>query len=154
MLRLNQRNILNISAFWKHHIDTSCLFKNQQNGWLTCEIVTFPPPQILLKIYQSLIYPYITYGLAAWGQAAKTHLHKILVLQKRALRIINFSDRFDHAIPLFIYANLLPLIFLYYQTISNLMYDVHHNALLVFISIFCTHCPASNSLASCGQYNL
>ena len=35
-----------------------------------------------------------------------------------ALRIINFSERRDHAIPLFIDANLLPLNFLYYdQTI-------------------------------------
>ena len=31
---------------------------------------------------------YLTYGLAAWGQAAKTHLQKILVLQKRVLRFI------------------------------------------------------------------
>ena len=69
----------------------------------------------------------ICFGLAAWGQAAKTHLNKILLLQKRALRIINFSDRRDHAIPLFIDANVLPLNFLYYQTISNLMHDVHNN---------------------------
>ena len=54
MLRLNQRNILNISAFWKHHIDTSCLFKNQQNGWLTCEIVTFPPRKFFLTFINHL----------------------------------------------------------------------------------------------------
>ena len=32
--------------------------------------------------------PHLTYGLAAWGQTAKTHLQKILVLQKRVLRFI------------------------------------------------------------------
>ena len=46
---------------------------------------------------------------------------------KRALRIINFSDRRDHAISLFIDANVLPLNFLYYQTMSNLMHDVNKN---------------------------
>ena len=84
---------------------------------LLAKLRHFVPRQILLKIYQSLIYPYITYGLAAWSQAAKTHLKKIILLQKRALRIINFSDRRDHALPLFIDANVLPLNFLYYQTI-------------------------------------
>ena len=87
----------------------------------------FVPRQIILKIYESLIYPYITNELAAWCHAAKTHINKILLLQKRALRIINFSDRRDHAIPLFIDANVLPLNVLYYQTISNRMHYVHKN---------------------------
>ena len=41
--------------------------------------------------------------------------------------LFGFSDRRDHAIPLFIDVNVLPLNFLYYQTISNLMHDVHNN---------------------------
>ena len=49
------------------------------------------PFTTLLNIYQSLILPYLTYGLAAWGQAAKTHLQKILVLQKRAIRLMYLS---------------------------------------------------------------
>ena len=36
-------------------------------------------------------------------------------------------DRRDHAIPLFIDANVLLLNFLCYQTISNLMHDAHNN---------------------------
>ena len=110
---------------WKHHIDTVSLKIGKTSG-LHAKLRQFVPRQILLNIYQSPIYPYITYGLAAWGQAAKTHLNKILLLQERALRIIN-SDRRDHGIPLFIDANVLPLNFLYYQTISNLMHDVHNN---------------------------
>ena len=39
----------------------------------------------LLNVYRSLVFPYMSYGLAAWGQAAKTHLEKLLVLQKRAM---------------------------------------------------------------------
>ena len=30
----------------------------------------------------------MSYGLAAWGRAAKTHLQKRLLLQKRVLRLI------------------------------------------------------------------
>ena len=113
------------TSFWKHHIDTVSL-KIRKTVGLLAKLRHFVPRQILLKIYQSLIYPYITYGLAAWGQAAKTHLNKILLLQKRALRIINFSDRRDHVIPLFIDANVLPLNFLYYQILCMLSITVRY----------------------------
>ena len=43
----------------------------------------------------------MSYGLAAWGQAAKTHLQKLLVLQKRVLRLMYFSEPRAHAVSLF-----------------------------------------------------
>ena len=36
-----------------------------------------------------------------------------------------FTDRNQHAIPLFIKANTMPPSFLYYQSVSNLMHDIH-----------------------------
>ena len=59
------------------------------------------------------------------GAKQQTHLHKILLLQKRALQIINLLDRRDHAIRLFNDAHVLPMF--YSQIISNLMHDVHNN---------------------------
>ena len=50
-------------------------------------------------IYQSLMLPYLTYGLTAWGQAAKAHLNKLLLLQKRALRLMYFLNPRTHVIP-------------------------------------------------------
>ena len=50
------------------------------------------PTSTLLKIYRSLIEPYISYGLIAWGQAANSNLNKILMLQKQALRLMYFSE--------------------------------------------------------------
>ena len=76
---------------------------------------------------KSLIQPYLTYGLAAWGQAGKTYLNKILILQKRALRLLFFADVRDHAIPLFLEANVLPITFLYHEYVSSLMYDINSN---------------------------
>ena len=78
----------------------------------------------LLNIYRSLIFPYLSYGLAAWGQAAKTHLQKLLVLQKRVLRLMYFSEPRAHAVSLFITSNVLPINMLYVKTVSSLMYDV------------------------------
>ena len=67
----------------------------------------------LLNIYRSLIFHHMSYGLAAWGQAAKTHLEKLLVPQKRVLRLIHFSEPRAHAVSLFITSNI----------VSSLMYD-------------------------------
>ena len=62
----------------------------------------------LLTIYWSFIARYLTYGLVAWGQASKSSLDKLLKLQKRALCFISFSNCNEHAIPLFVDANILP----------------------------------------------
>ena len=40
----------------------------------------------------------MSYGLAAWGQAAKTHLQKLLILRKRVLRLMYFSEPKAHAV--------------------------------------------------------
>ena len=84
------------------------------------------PRNTLLRIYQSLILPYISYGLTAWGLASKTYLTKVLVLQKRALRFIFSVERCEHAVPLFIHADVLPLNFLYFKSVCCLMHDVQN----------------------------
>ena len=96
---------------WKYHID-SIVTKIKKNIGLIAKLRHFVPRPILLNIYKSLIHPYLTYGLAAWGQACKAYLNKILILQKRALRLLYFADWHDHAIPLFLEANVLPITFL------------------------------------------
>ena len=68
--------------------------------------------------------PYLTYGLAAWGQTAKTHLQKILVLQKRVLRLMYFSEPRAHTVPLFISSKILPLQILYAEKVSSIVFDV------------------------------
>ena len=77
---------------------------------------------ISFSLYRSLISPYLSHGLVAWRQPANSHLHKLLVLQKRILRLICFSKTKEHAVPLFISSNLLPLHMLYFETVSTLMH--------------------------------
>ena len=82
----------------------------------------------LLKIYGSLIEPYIFYGLIAWGQAANSSLKKKgIILQKWALRLMYFSDRRIHAIPLFVRFGVLPLNMLYFKYSAILMHDISNN---------------------------
>ena len=72
--------------------------------------------------------PYLSCGLIVWGQASKTLLTKILLLQKKVLRFIFLANRKVNAIPLLIDANILPISFLYFKSVSFLMHDIHANS--------------------------
>ena len=54
----------------------------------------FLPLGIMKNIYYSLIYSHVNYGIEAWGYAFQIYLNKLEVLQKRALRLMTFNDRF------------------------------------------------------------
>ena len=55
----------------------------------------------LISLYYSLIYPYMIYCNEVWGLGYTTHKRKLLILQKRALRIICGKLRDDHSNPLY-----------------------------------------------------
>ena len=115
--------LLDSNSSWKFHIYDVALKVSRTVG-VVARLGYFIPRTALLNIYQSLIFPYLTYGLAAWRQAAKTHLQKILVLQKRVLRLMYFSEPRAHAVPLFISSKILPLQMLYAEKVSSIMFDV------------------------------
>ena len=111
---------------WKYHID-AITAKISKTVGLISKLRHSIPRHILLYIYQTLIHPHLNYGLAARGQASKTSLNKILILQKKVLRMMYFTDIREHAIPLFIDADILPVSFMYYKTMANLMHDINNN---------------------------
>ena len=49
---------------------------------------------MLKNIYYSLLYSHLVYSIQVWGSACIIEINKILVLQKRALRIITRNDTF------------------------------------------------------------
>jgi hypothetical protein len=76
------------------------------------------PKQLLLTIYFAFVQPYISYCLESWGNSYHTHLHKIFLLQKRFLRIIEKKTRYEPSAPLFISNNILSV---YAQVIFQTM---------------------------------
>jgi len=44
---------------------------------------------ILISLYYSLIYPYLTYGCTLWGNNYNTPLSQIIKLRNKAVRVIN-----------------------------------------------------------------
>jgi len=93
---------------------------------LIAKLRHFVQRNTLLRIYQSLILPYLSYGLTAWGLASKSYLTKLWVLQKRVFRSIFSAERCEHAVPLFIHGNILPLNFRYFLSVCCVMHDVRN----------------------------
>ena len=86
----------------------------------------------------------------------KTHLQKLLVLQKRVLRLMYFSEPRTHAVSLFITSNILPINMLDVKTVS-LMYDVSRlsvpsNISDLFTQVNKIHMHNTRSSSSCNFY--
>ena len=62
-----------------------------------------------LSLYYTLVYPYLSYCNIVWSSTYITSLNRILLLQKRALRVIANSDYRTHLAPLFIHLNILDI---------------------------------------------
>ena len=65
------------------------------------------PLDILLMLYNSFINSKLNYAIEAWGNAPVLHLNKLLVLQKKMLRIINKKPIDAPSAPLFKDCNVL-----------------------------------------------
>ena len=49
---------------------------------------------VLKSMYYSLIYSHIVYAIQVWGSANDTELDKILILQKKAVRMMLYKDQY------------------------------------------------------------
>jgi hypothetical protein len=87
------------------------------------------PKQHKKLIYHALIAPHLTYGISFWHTHAKTHLHRLNILQKKAIRTITNSEYNSPSEPLFIKEQILPLEKLHIFELQKLMYRLNHNLL-------------------------
>ena len=73
-------------------------------------------------IYFSYVYPHLIYCLAIWGNAAKIHVNKLLILQKKCVRLTYCMHPFDHVAAVAKSGNILMLPELYNLFISIFMF--------------------------------
>ena len=67
----------------------------------------YVPQDTLISIYFSLFNSHISYCPQIWAQSQNLHTNRVYVLQKRALRIITFSDFNASSSPLFLRLGIL-----------------------------------------------
>ena len=69
---------------WKYHIESIC-HKISKSIGIIAKVRHYVPRLVLLSVYNSLIVPYLTYGICGWGNCASTFQRKTVTLQKRGL---------------------------------------------------------------------
>ena len=85
------------------------------------------PHKALKSLYFALIQSRLQYCIAAWGNS--NHVQQLLLIQKRAIRIINNKNYRHHTDPLFKANQILKNTDLYKYHVSSYMYDFTHHFL-------------------------
>lgn len=85
---------------------------------------TYLPQNALLGLYRSLFEPHLNYCNAIWCNTYLTYLQKLLVLQKKVIRVISWSDYNAPSNPLFHRLKLLKLTECNYFHNACVMYSV------------------------------
>ena len=117
-LKINEVNIQQVSTVkylgvtfdanvtWKNHIDELCMKLSKTVGVIS-KLRYYVNIDVLKILYNSLIYPFFTYGVHIWGLTYPAYLNPLTTLQKHLVRIMTFSEPLSHSEPLLRSLNLL-----------------------------------------------
>ena len=90
----------------------------------------------LKTLHYSLVYPYFQYCIIVWGSTYPTNLNRLVLLQKRIVRIVNKKPFDAHTDPLFRDLKFLKFIDIYFLHLGKLMYSYNNNFLPLLATFF------------------
>ena len=90
---------------WEHHVNDLSIKLNRANA-LLFKMRKYVSLKILRSIYFAIFDSYLSYCCLVWAQNSST-IQQIVILQKKAVRIINFQPRNSHTSPLFKQSSIL-----------------------------------------------
>lgn len=117
--------ILDSEMTWHAHINhlyKACLIANHAIYYLKDTVDINTKKMFYFAFYHSKI----EYGLAVWGGSYKSHLKPILIGQKKAIRNILLSNRYEPSFPLFRFLGILPLRYLYVYKVLKEFFERSH----------------------------
>ena len=83
----------------------------------------------LVQLYYSFVYPYINYCNHIWGSTYATRLNRLVLLQKKAVRIISNAKAREHTGPLFEKLGILNVLNINKYVIGCFMFRYHKGKL-------------------------
>ena len=119
---------------WEHHVNDLSMKLNRANA-LLFKMRKYVSLKILRSIYFAIFDSYLSYCCLVWAQNSST-IQRIVILQKKAVRIINFQPKNSHTSPLFKQSSILKFqdkICLENKSLNNLLPSVF-NTWFVFSS--------------------
>ena len=124
---------------WKDHINYISS-KISQGLYGMRRVKHYVSRETLTKIYYAFVHSHLSFGNAIWGNTFDKYLNQLVVLQKKAVRIIHNAPYNAHTHPLFSLSKILPLKKINYLQTAQIMHQLHHGTLPPNIaSCFTTH---------------
>jgi Reverse transcriptase (RNA-dependent DNA polymerase) len=120
--------IIDQNLTWQDHISQISL-KLAKNIGIISRISYKLPSHILLNLYYSLINPYLMYCNMVWASNYPSRLTRLIILQKRALRVITKSKKNSHTAELFASHGILTLDQIRILQTEEFMYRYSHDLL-------------------------
>ena len=93
---------------WKPNITNVCSKVSRGIGIIS-RLRFILPRNILLTLYHSIILAHLTYCNIVWGNTYKNYLNKLIILQKRSIRLASLSPYNCPSKPLFHELRILPI---------------------------------------------
>ena len=132
MHKIRRRHDRRFTLSWKYHISFVCSRISRKTEIIAKLRYYFSFKQ-LRQIYYNLMYPYISYGILAWGSAYKKHISIIQVKQNHIVRSIFFATAFgsetEKAKPLLNLLGLLTGNNIYRLQVSKFVHSWHKGCL-------------------------
>ena len=127
--------IIDSNLNWKEHVHELCKKISRGIGILS-KLRHFVSKRILIQIYYSLIYPYLTYCVKIWGNTYWSNIKPLYIMQKKAIRIINFLTYQEHTSSYFKKDNFLKLADIVKLYTALFMYQFYRDRLPVAFDDF------------------
>ena len=113
--------ILDEHLSWKPHI-LSVSRKISKSIGIIYKSSFCLPKTSLRSLYYSLVYPYLTYCVSVWGSTYQSNLNRIIILQKKIIRIISKVSFDSHTGVLFREQEILKFSDIYLYQMGKFMY--------------------------------
>ena len=110
---------------WKEHIEL-VKTKVSKGVFLLNRAKHVLKTDAMLTLYNSIVLPYMNYCCELWGSTYKSRLHGIVMLQKRAIRIIHGAQYRDHTSKLFQKSSVIKFADLVTLNVTMVMYKAFH----------------------------
>ena len=99
------------------------------NSWLPrargviCKSSVCLPVTSLRTLYYSLVYPYLVYCASVWASTYPTNLNRLVLLQKKIIRIISKKPFDAHTDPIFKSLQIMKLSEIYFFQVGKFMFS-------------------------------
>ena len=107
---------------WKYHLDHVASKISKMTG-IMAKARHYLSLKTLQTIYDTMVYPYLTYCNIIWTSTYPTRLKSIFMIQKKIVRIMTFTKYKDKSRPLFLSLKILNVYELNIYLMALFMYS-------------------------------